>query len=119
MSGREIAGASRFWAVRGLSSEGEAMKVTVEFLSLPIVVKSVGSKTVALDFSGTTVEDVVQEVAHKYGPDVRRFLLDDSGRLDMTFRVSLNGREWILREEMHRPLHDGDRVTIMMLVGGG
>jgi len=27
--------------------------------------------------------------------------------------------EWISREQMNRSLEDGDRLTIMMLVGGG
>ena len=60
------------------------MKITVEFLSLPNVVKMIGSKSVVLDFSGTTVNDLVREVAEKYGRDVQKFLLDETGNLDMT-----------------------------------
>jgi molybdopterin converting factor small subunit len=95
------------------------MKVTLEFLSLPNVVKMVGSKTVILDFSGTTVNDLVHEVAGRYGRDVQRFLLDESGQLDMSLRVTINQQEWIRRNQMDRPLQDGDRVTIMMLAAGG
>ncbi len=95
------------------------MKITVEFLSLPIVTKKVGSKTVVLDFSGTTVNDLIEEVAEKYGQDVRKFLLDETGRLDMSLAVMVNRQEWVRHEQMHRLLQDGDRVTIMMLVAGG
>jgi molybdopterin converting factor small subunit len=95
------------------------MKITVEFLSLPNVVKKVGSKMVVLDFSGNTVNDLISEVARKYGRDVEKFLLDESGRLDMTLSVAINQQEWIRHGQFDRPLQDGDRVTIMMLVAGG
>ena len=95
------------------------MKITVEFLSLPNIVKKVGSKSVVLDFSGTTINDLIREVAGKYGSDVQKFLLDDTGRLDMTLSVAINQHEWIRHNQMDSPLHDGDRVTIMMLVAGG
>jgi molybdopterin converting factor small subunit len=95
------------------------MKITVEFLSLPNVAKMVGSKTVVLDFPGTTVNELVREVAAKYGEKVQKFLLDESGHLDMSLGLMLNQKEWVRHNEMDRPLHDGDRVTIMILAAGG
>jgi sulfur carrier protein ThiS len=95
------------------------MKITVEFLSLPNVVKKIGSKSVVLDFSGTTVNDLVHEVAGKYGSDVQRFLIDESGNLDMHLAVAINRQEWLRHPQLDRSLHEGDRVTIMMLVAGG
>ena len=95
------------------------MAITVEFLSLPNVVKMVGSKTIEMDYSGQTVETLIRQVADKYGKNVARFLLDDTGRLDMTFKVMRNKEEWIHSDQMQRPLEDGDRLTIMMLVAGG
>jgi molybdopterin converting factor small subunit len=95
------------------------MKITVEFLSLPNVVKMIGSKTIVLDFSGTTVNDLVHEVAEKYGNKVQKFLLDETGQLDMNLGLTINQREWIRHNQMDRPLQDGDKVTIMMLVAGG
>jgi hypothetical protein len=95
------------------------MAITVEFLSLPNVVKMVGSKTIAMDYSGQTIEGLIQQVAEKYGRDVKKFLLDETGRLDMIFKVIRNKEEWIRSDQMQRPLQDGDRVTIMMLAAGG
>jgi len=95
------------------------MAITVEFLSLPNVVKMVGSKTIAMDFSGQTIEGLVLQVAEKYGKDVKKFLLDETGRLDMVFRVMRNKEEWIRSDQMQRPLQDGDRLIIMMLAAGG
>jgi len=95
------------------------MKIIVEFVSLPNIVRLIGSKILTLDFSGKTVNDLVSDVVEKYGNDVGRLLLDETGRLDMTYRVILNKQEWIFRDQMDRPLQDGDRVTIMLLVAGG
>ena len=95
------------------------MAITVEFLSLPNVVKMVGGKTIKMDYSGQTVESLICQVAEKYGKDVKKFLLDETGRLDMTFKVVRNKEEWIQSEQMQTPLQDGDRITIMMLAAGG
>ena len=95
------------------------MKVTVEFLSLPKVTKIVGSKSVTCNFSGSNIADLMHEITNRYGEEVRRFLFDESGKLDMTLKILLNKKEWISREQTNKPLKDGDVVTIMMLVGGG
>ena len=95
------------------------MKIKVDFLSLPNVAKMVGSRTIFLDFSGTTVNDLVHEVAGKYGSDVKKFLLDESGNLDMSLSLMINKQEWIRHNQMDRLLHDGDQITIMMLAAGG
>jgi molybdopterin converting factor small subunit len=94
------------------------MKVTVEFLSLPIVAKIVGSKTITLDFSGSTVVDLLHELARKYGAVVQKFLFDEAGQFDMSLALTVN-REWVRQNQMDKALHEGDRVIIMMLVAGG
>jgi molybdopterin converting factor small subunit len=95
------------------------MAITVEFLSLPNVAKMVGGKTITMDYSHQNIESLIREVAEKYGKDVKKFLLDDSGRLDMAFRVVRNKEEWLQSDQMQMPLQDGDRITILMLVAGG
>ena len=95
------------------------MNITVEFLSLPNIVRKIGSKSVVLNFSGTTVRDLISEVARKYGSDVSKFLLDENGNLDMTLAVMLNKQEWIRHNQMDKPLHYGDHITILMLAAGG
>jgi sulfur carrier protein ThiS len=94
------------------------MKVTLEFLSLPNVVKMVGSKTITVDLSGQTVGDLLGELASKYGAGVRKFLLDETGHLDMSLAMTIN-KELIRPDQTHRALREGDRITIMMLVAGG
>lgn len=95
------------------------MAVTVEFLSLPNIVRIVGSKTIAMDFTGQTVEELIHQVTKKYGKKVENFLLDENGRLDMMLKVLCNKEEWIRPEQMQRPLQDGDRLIIMLLAAGG
>lgn len=95
------------------------MAITIEFLSLPNVAKLVGGKTIAMDYAGQTIDGLIQQVAEKYGKDVKKFLLDETGHLDMIFRVLRNKEEWIRSDQMQSPLHDGDRLTIMMLAAGG
>jgi len=95
------------------------MKITVEFLSLPNVVKMVGSKSLTLDFHGNTAYDLIHELAAKYGKNVQQFLFDETGQFDLSLALTVNKQEWIRRDQMDRALHDGDRVTIMMLVAGG
>ena len=95
------------------------MAITIEFLSLPNIVKMVGSKTITIDFSGQTVEGLIRQVTEKYGSKVRQFLLDENDRLDMMLKVLCNREEWIQPEQMQRPLKDGDHVTIMLLAAGG
>ena len=95
------------------------MSISIEFVSLPTVVKMIGSKTISMDYSGQTVEELVQQVAGKYGKDVARFLLDENGRIDMTLKVVLNKEEWLEHDQVQKPLQDGDNVAIMMLVAGG
>ena len=95
------------------------MKIRVDFLSLPTIVKVVGSKSITLDFSGRTINDLVNELGEKYGPKVANFLFDESGHLDMILKLILNDKDWIYREQMDKLLQDGDKVTIMMLAAGG
>ena len=95
------------------------MEVTVEFLSLPNVTRLIGARSVKLGFPGGTLEQLVETLTRRHGPKVRDFLLDEEGRLDMVFRVVVNDSEWLTREELDRPVFEGDRVAIAMLVGGG
>ena len=95
------------------------MKITVSFLSAPNAAKAAGGKSVTFDVTGRTISDLIGELCDRHGEPLRRYLLDDSGRLDLSFRVVLGTGEWLTRDQLDRPLNDGDQVTIAMLVGGG
>ena len=97
------------------------MRVTVEFLSLPVITRMIGKKSLTLNFSGntSTINDIILKMTDMYGEKVGSFLLEEAGKLDMTLKIHLNREEWIPRDQLNRTLKDGDLVTIMMLVGGG
>ena len=95
------------------------MKINITFLSLPKVTKIIGSKSILFNFSGQTINDLLNELVKKYGMELGQFLLDDSGKLDSIFKVLLNEKQWVSRDQMNKTLEAGDQVTFMMLVGGG
>lgn len=95
------------------------MKINLEFLSVPIIIKIVGKKSVTFDFSGKTVNDLINAIIGTYGEKVGKFLLDESGKLDSVFTVMLNKSDYVRQDQMDTQLHDGDQVTLMMLVAGG
>ena len=97
------------------------MRVTVEFLSLPVITRMIGKKSLTLNFSDdtSTINDIILKMTDIYGEKVGSFLLGEAGKLDMTLKIHLNREEWIPGDHLDRALKDGDLVTIMMLVGGG
>ena len=95
------------------------VRVTFDFLGLPNARKLAGAKALALEVDGDTVADAVRTLADRGGEKLRRFLLDGEGKLDLAFQVVHNGRDWLRRDQLDRPIAEGDVVTITMLVGGG
>lgn len=95
------------------------MKVTVSFLSVPNAARAVGGRSVAFEFTGRTVEELIRELVDRHGKPLAQCLLDGSGRLDQSFKVVLGTGEWLTSRQLDRTLKDGDNVTIAMLVGGG
>jgi molybdopterin converting factor small subunit len=86
---------------------------------LPKVARIVGNKSIVFDLQGRHIQDLIMEISERYGQEIRTFLLDESGQLDTVFKIQLNKTQWISRDRLDTPLREGDRVTFMMLVGGG
>ena len=64
--------------------------------------------------------DLISQVVERGGGKARKILLDSRGELDMTIQVMLNDDGFVPRDELgQQKLKDGDRVKIMLLVGGG
>ena len=72
-----------------LSLWPSAMKITVEFLSLPNVVKMVGSKSGHTGFLGKLLSTTWSvKWRENTGSDVQKFLLDETGQLDMSLALT-------------------------------
>jgi len=82
-------------------------------------VKAVGGKSVEIETAGATVADVIRSMTDRFGEPLARYLLDASGQLDQSFRVVLESGEWLTRDKLDRPVKDGSKITVAMLVGGG
>ena len=95
------------------------MKVTVEFLSLPLLTMKLGKKKIDMEMRGATVGDLSREIASKI-PGAIGMVLKKDGTIDDDIRVYLNGKDCANREELpSTPLNQGDTVTFMLLVAGG
>jgi sulfur carrier protein ThiS len=95
------------------------LKIQVESLGLPSLSKSIGKKT-EIEMVDGSVADLIAQIVDRAGSKARKILLDSSGELDMTIQIMINDEGFVPRNELaQRSLKDGDRVRIMLLVGGG
>ncbi len=95
------------------------MKVTVEFLSLPLITQPLGKKKIDIEFNGSTLADLARELGLKL-KRAKDILLRSDGMIDDDIQIYINGTDTIDRDKSAEiELHDGDSVTFMMLVAGG
>jgi molybdopterin converting factor small subunit len=91
------------------------MKVNLKIRGLPQLYKVMDKKKdIHFEFSGNTVGDLMRNLVHKYGPAIKKALLDQNGDIDMELRVVLNDRTFLMHgERMNTPLHEGDTLWLM------
>lgn len=91
------------------------MKVLLKIRGLPQLYKVMDKKKdIHFEFSGNTVGDLVGSLVNKYGPAVKKALLDQNGDIDMELRVVHNDRTFLMHgERMNAPLNDGDTLWFM------
>jgi len=95
------------------------MKIIVESLGLPTLSALIGRK-VEMELTAATTVDLIDRLVARFGPKARQILLDAEGRLDMAIQVMVNDEGFLPRDEWTtRKLKDGDRIRLMLLVGGG
>ena len=95
------------------------MKVTVEFLSLPLITQPLGKKKIEFEFNGSTLADLGRELGLKI-KRAKDVLLRSDGMIDDDIQIYINGSDTVDRDESaSRKLNEGDLVTFMMLVAGG
>ena len=71
-------------------------------------------KALDFDFPGNTLSDFTNALIRKYGPDVKKAILDQKGEIDMELRVVVNQSAYLsYGERMDVPLHDGDTLHLM------
>ncbi len=95
------------------------MKVTVEFLSLPLITQPLGKKKIEVEFQGSTLADLARELGSKI-KRAREILLASDGAIDHDIQIYINGATQVEGDERQsKVLSEGDAITFMMLVAGG
>ena len=94
------------------------MKVTVEFLSLPLITQPLGKKKIDIEFQGPTLSDLARELGSKI-KRAKDVLLRSDGAIDDDIQIYINGGRVQREESDDRKLSEGDSITFMMLVAGG
>ena len=92
------------------------MKVHVEFLGFNFAVRK---SRMEVEFPGKTIADLITELSRSM-KEFKEAVLKADGSLDEVVQIGLNEEEWILPDDVDKTeLKDGDRLTFMMMAGGG
>lgn len=95
------------------------VNVEVEFLSLPLVTRELGKKKITVPFAGRDVSQLLHQLAGSV-KKFREMVLDGGETLASDVQLYVNGTSRVSGDTMEAvELKDGDKVTFMMLVGGG
>ena len=91
------------------------MKIHLKIEGLPHLYKIMHKKkNLDVDFPGNTLRDFVNSLIKKYGPGVKKTILDQQGEIDMELRVAVNFTRFLsYGDRMDTPLHDGDTLHLM------
>jgi hypothetical protein len=87
------------------------MRVTIEIAGLPLYKTFGKSKKIEFEFPGKTLKELTDALVRKFGFEVKKFLLDKNGDIDMDIRVLLNGATFLSDNRMQTSLNDGDALT--------
>ncbi len=86
------------------------MKVNIEIAGLPLYKAFGKSKKIEFECPGRTLRELIEAMVRKFGFDVKKFLLDKNGDVDMEIRVILNGATYLSENRMQTFLSDGDTL---------
>jgi len=86
------------------------MKVNIEIAGLPLYKTFGKTKKIAFEFPGKTLKELIDALVRKFGFEVKKFLLDKNGDVDMDIRVLLNGATYLSENRMQTSLNDGDAL---------
>lgn len=94
------------------------MRIQVDIVGLPMVSDALGARRLELEIPGKSLDELLETIADRGGHPARKILFTEDGRPDASIQVVVNGERFVSPGEGVE-LSDGDRITVMMLVGGG
>jgi molybdopterin synthase sulfur carrier subunit len=71
-----------------------------------------------LHVDGATLDEVIKK-AEQLSPGLRRYLCDETGKIEPYIRLFLNGRAILDRQSSSVAVQDGDVVSVVVPVAGG
>lgn len=95
------------------------MVIHVDILGVPMLSDALGGKHLEVEISGTGIPDLVEAVAALGGKPAREVLFTADGGYENTIQLAVNGQRFVSLADRETRLEDGDRVTFLMLIGGG
>ena len=72
---------------------------------------------VSVTVKGKTVGECLQDLVRQH-PDLKKIILTREGKLQHSFDVFING-ENAYPGEMEKPVRDGDKIHVVLLIHGG
>ena len=92
------------------------MRMSINVEISPMFARYTGNQA-NLKAEGKTVGECLQDLGRRY-PELKKIMLDQDGNLFQSFDVFVNG-ESAYPGPMARPVKDGDRLHVVMLIQGG
>ena len=91
------------------------MKINLKIEGLPHLYKLMNKKKdLIIDFPGSTLQDLVNGLVRKFGPGVKKAILDQKGEIDVELRVVRNFQDFLsYGERMDVALQEGDTLHLM------
>jgi hypothetical protein len=86
------------------------MRVNIEIAGLPLYKAFGKNKKIEFEFPGKTLKELIAAMVGKFGFEVKKFLLDKNGDIDIDIRVLLNGATYLSENRMQTSLNDGDAL---------
>lgn len=71
----------------------------------------------SIEVEGSTVGECLEDFFRQC-PKMRNLIMDKNGRLRHTFDIYINGKS-AYPMEMSKPVNDGDKLNLVMLIQGG
>jgi hypothetical protein len=88
------------------------MKVNIEIARIPLYKTFGKNKKIEFKFLGKTLKELIDALVRRFGFEVKKFLLDKNGGIDMDIRVLLNGATYLSESRMQTSLNDRDTLLI-------
>jgi len=95
------------------------MKVRINFIGIPEPLPGFeDKKEIQLDFSGSTIKDLLHHLSQGIGPKQKEILLTDQGEISPMLFVLINGNSVAYSDRLNARLRDDDFIELIFASGG-